>query len=82
MARLYKKKNIELPHKIDKVDLEPEFGPCTSLKEFASRLNTVPLVLQPGAKFEYSMSTDLGWTNFIAHHVKRGPLPMKNDCLP
>ena len=60
MARLYKKKNIEIPHKIDAVDLQPELGPCSSLKEFAARLNTIPLVFQPGAKFEYSTSTDLG----------------------
>ena len=62
MARLYKRNNLEIPHKIDTVALpRPELGPCESLGEWASRLNRVPLVLQPGQKFEYSTSTDMGW---------------------
>ena len=62
MARLYKRNNLEIPHKIDTVALpRPELGPCESLGEWASRLNRVPLVLQPGKKFEYSTSTDMGW---------------------
>ena len=62
MAKLYKRNNLELPHKIDTVALpKPELGPCESLGEWASRLNRVPLVLQPGKKFEYSTSTDMGW---------------------
>ena len=60
MARLYKKHNLEIPHKIDAVDVRPDVGHCTSLGEFAARLNAVPLANQPGATFEYSMSTDLG----------------------
>ena len=65
---MYKRNNLEIPHKIDTVALpRPELGPCESLGEWASRLNRVPLVLQPGKKFEYSTSTDLGWRNFGSH---------------
>ena len=60
MVRLYKKHNLEIPHKIDAANVRPDVGPPTSLGEWAARLNKVPLAKQPGATFEYSMSTDLG----------------------
>ena len=33
--------------------------PCKSLRDFAKKLNRIPLVCQPGEKYEYSASIDL-----------------------
>jgi CubicO group peptidase (beta-lactamase class C family) len=59
IATAYRTQRLELPHSI--TEHKDGFGvePCASLREFAQRLNKIPLCAQPGSKFEYSASTDL-----------------------
>ena len=57
ISTAYRTQRLELPHSI--TEHRDGFGAeaCTSLREFALRLNKVPLCAQPGTKFEYSAST-------------------------
>jgi len=55
---LYKKHRLGLPNGFDSEDEDAE-PDCRTLEEWAIRMNAVPLVHQPGAQFEYSLSIDM-----------------------
>ena len=59
IAKAYRTQRLELPHSITEHRDGFQVQPCASLREFAQRLNKIPLCAQPGSKFEYSVSTDL-----------------------
>lgn len=58
VQRLYREQAVELPHALTE-HTEAKQPLCGSLREFAMRLNDLPLVAHPGSSFNYSESPDL-----------------------
>jgi CubicO group peptidase (beta-lactamase class C family) len=59
VSTAYRQQRLELPHPITEHQDGLSTAACASLSEFVQRLNRIPLAAQPGAKFEYSVSTDV-----------------------